>query len=441
MLALVVWGARVSLLVGIAATVISMAIGTLVGIASGHFGGWLGGILERLTDWFLVIPFLPLAIALATVLGCVAAQRHRRHRRDVVAGHGPAGAGPDAVRRGPAVPRARPRARRRALAPDVAARAAQRHAAGARQHDPDRRDRDPVRDDAVVPRPRRPVPGLLGLDAGQRVLRRRDQRRRLVVPAAARCLRGRRGAGLHAGRPGAGERPRPAGAGDRDRCCASRTSTVTYRTLGRARCPPSAASRSTSRRARALGVAGESGSGKSTLAATVLRLTPRSAKVAGRVLLDGEDVLAMSFGRLRAVRWSEASIVFQGALHSLNPLHRVGRQIAEPVLLHDRTATRRAGGRRRSRGLLGQVGLPARLASSYPHQLSGGQKQRVMIAMALACKPRLIDRRRADDGAGRDGAGAGARPAHLAGARPAASGSSSSATTCPCSARPATGSL
>jgi peptide/nickel transport system permease protein len=68
-LALVVWGARVSLLVGIAATVISMSIGTLVGISSGHYGGWAGGVLERLTDWFLVIPFLPLAIALATVLG------------------------------------------------------------------------------------------------------------------------------------------------------------------------------------------------------------------------------------------------------------------------------------------------------------------------------------------------------------------------------------
>jgi peptide/nickel transport system permease protein len=68
-LALVVWGARISLLVGFAATVISMAIGTLVGIASGHFGTWVGAILERLTDWFLVIPFLPLAIALSTVLG------------------------------------------------------------------------------------------------------------------------------------------------------------------------------------------------------------------------------------------------------------------------------------------------------------------------------------------------------------------------------------
>jgi peptide/nickel transport system permease protein len=68
-LALLVWGTRVSLLVGFAATVISMAIGTIVGIASGHFGTWAGAVLERLTDWFLVIPFLPLAIALSTVLG------------------------------------------------------------------------------------------------------------------------------------------------------------------------------------------------------------------------------------------------------------------------------------------------------------------------------------------------------------------------------------
>jgi peptide/nickel transport system ATP-binding protein len=138
-----------------------------------------------------------------------------------------------------------------------------------------------------------------------------------------------------------------------------------------------------------LGIAGESGSGKSTLAATVLRLTPRTAKVTGRVLLDDEDVLAMSFGRLRAVRWSEASIVFQGALHSLNPLHRIGRQVAEPVQLHDSTATRR-GVQTTIGQLLSDVGLPARLAESYPHQLSGGQKQRVMIAMALACEPRLI---------------------------------------------------
>jgi peptide/nickel transport system ATP-binding protein len=138
-----------------------------------------------------------------------------------------------------------------------------------------------------------------------------------------------------------------------------------------------------------LGVAGESGSGKSTIAATVLRLTPASATVEGRVLLDGEDVLGMSFGRLRAVRWAEAAIVFQGALHSLNPLRRVGEQIAEPILLHDPKATRRTADAR-VHELLAQVGLAARLASSYPHQLSGGQKQRMMIAMALACRPRLL---------------------------------------------------
>jgi peptide/nickel transport system ATP-binding protein len=138
-----------------------------------------------------------------------------------------------------------------------------------------------------------------------------------------------------------------------------------------------------------LGVAGESGSGKSTLASTVLRLNPGSATVTGRVLLDGQDVLEMSFGRLRAVRWAEASIVFQGALHSLNPLQRVGRQVAEPVLLHGLAASRRDADARVD-GLLAKVGLPARLAASYPHQLSGGQKQRVMIAMALACEPRLI---------------------------------------------------
>ena len=138
-----------------------------------------------------------------------------------------------------------------------------------------------------------------------------------------------------------------------------------------------------------LGVAGESGSGKSTVAATVLRLNPASATVTGRVLLDDEDVLAMNFGRLRAVRWAEASIVFQGALHSLNPLQKIGRQVAEPVLLHGQATTRR-GADAMTRELLGQVGLPPRLATSYPHQLSGGQKQRVMIAMALACGPRLI---------------------------------------------------
>ncbi|MFD7996521.1 ABC transporter ATP-binding protein [Streptomyces mexicanus] len=137
-----------------------------------------------------------------------------------------------------------------------------------------------------------------------------------------------------------------------------------------------------------LGIAGESGCGKSTLALALLRLLPAGARVDGQVLLDGEDVLAMKWGRVRAVRWAGASIVFQGAMHSLNAVHRVGDQIAEPILLH-RKATP-AGAKRKAGELLEQVGLPAARASAYPHELSGGQRQRVMIAMALACDPRLI---------------------------------------------------
>ncbi|MGW2649460.1 ABC transporter ATP-binding protein [Streptomyces sp. NPDC001393] len=137
-----------------------------------------------------------------------------------------------------------------------------------------------------------------------------------------------------------------------------------------------------------LGIAGESGCGKSSLALALLRLLPAGTEIAGEVLLDGEDVLAMRWGRLRAVRWAGASIIFQGAMHSLNPVHRVGDQIAEPILLHGGAGA--AAARSRAAELLEQVGLPAARAAAYPHELSGGQRQRVMIAMALACAPRLI---------------------------------------------------
>jgi peptide/nickel transport system ATP-binding protein len=138
-----------------------------------------------------------------------------------------------------------------------------------------------------------------------------------------------------------------------------------------------------------LGLAGESGCGKSTIAGALLRLLPAGTKVTGDILLDGEDVLAMNPGQLRAARWTELSIVFQGALHSLNPVQRIGDQIAEPVKLHG-LASSDADTKARVAELLETVGLPARRASDYPHQLSGGQRQRVLIALALACNPNVL---------------------------------------------------
>jgi peptide/nickel transport system ATP-binding protein len=137
-----------------------------------------------------------------------------------------------------------------------------------------------------------------------------------------------------------------------------------------------------------LGLAGESGCGKSSLGGSLLRVLPKRTKVTGRILLDGDDVLAMKPGRVRAVRWSEMAIVFQGALHALNPVQRVGSQIGEAIELHERVSS--AEVKRRVGTLLEQVGLTARRARDYPHQMSGGQRQRVMIAMALACDPRVL---------------------------------------------------
>ncbi|MFL6119094.1 dipeptide ABC transporter ATP-binding protein [Actinophytocola sp.] len=139
-----------------------------------------------------------------------------------------------------------------------------------------------------------------------------------------------------------------------------------------------------------LGLAGESGCGKSTLAMSVLRLLPPTAAIDGEILLDGEDVTTMSWGRLRAVRWTSAAIVFQGAMHALNPVRRVRDQIAEPIELHSKTPVSAPALRKRVNELLTQVELPVAKGDAYPHELSGGQKQRVMIAMALACEPRLV---------------------------------------------------
>jgi peptide/nickel transport system ATP-binding protein len=131
-----------------------------------------------------------------------------------------------------------------------------------------------------------------------------------------------------------------------------------------------------------LGLAGESGSGKSSLTMALLRLSPLGTKISGSVRLAGEDVMAMKPGRLRAVRWAEAAVVFQGAQHVLNPVRRISQQIQEAIDVH-------RGGNKVA-DLLEQVGIARSRRDAYPHELSGGQKQRIMIAMALACDPQLL---------------------------------------------------
>jgi peptide/nickel transport system ATP-binding protein len=137
-----------------------------------------------------------------------------------------------------------------------------------------------------------------------------------------------------------------------------------------------------------LGMAGESGSGKTTVALSLLRLLSKNARVEGQVRFRGEDLLTADWRRMRAVRWAEASVVFQGAMSALNPVRTVGDQIVEPILLHERVGEKIA--RARARDLLDSVGVPSRRITSYPHELSGGQRQRVMMAMALACDPHLV---------------------------------------------------
>jgi peptide/nickel transport system ATP-binding protein len=116
----------------------------------------------------------------------------------------------------------------------------------------------------------------------------------------------------------------------------------------------------------------------------LLRLVPPTTQITGSIKLAGQDILTMKPGQLRAARWAQASVVFQGAQHVLNPVRRIGRQIDEAIEAHGSASASRAG------ELLDLVGLGARRGDDYPHELSGGQKQRALIAMALACDPLLL---------------------------------------------------
>ncbi|MCL4447219.1 MAG: ABC transporter ATP-binding protein [Thermoplasmatales archaeon] len=137
------------------------------------------------------------------------------------------------------------------------------------------------------------------------------------------------------------------------------------------------------------GIVGESGSGKTTLAMTIMGLLPRNGYVeSGSIKVDGDDILKLKPEMARMVRGKVISLVFQGAMNSLNPLLKIEDQVAEPLLIH--RSTNRGEALRRARETLELMGLDSFTWKKYPHELSGGMKQRAVIATAMIMKPSII---------------------------------------------------
>ncbi|WP_419342498.1 ABC transporter ATP-binding protein [Achromobacter sp. PD1] len=140
-----------------------------------------------------------------------------------------------------------------------------------------------------------------------------------------------------------------------------------------------------------LGLVGESGCGKSVTSLSIMRLLRAPGRVAGgRIEFDGQDLLALSERAMRAIRGNQISMIFQEPMTSLNPVFTVGRQISESLMLHQGLSRREAMAQAESLLELVQISDPARRVREYPYQLSGGMRQRAMIAMALACQPKVL---------------------------------------------------
>ena len=414
-LSALLYGARVSLIVGFAAAAIAIFIGATVGIVAGYVRGWLGSVLMRITDIFLVIPDLALMIVLVAIIGpslgtiifvigvlgwtgsarLVRAQTLSVRERKYVMRANAVGAGDLHILRHHILPAVLPLMLANMVLVVSLAILDESSLAFLGLGDPTliswgqmlnfAFDRGAVSagawwallapgfaivwvvlgttllgtalEDAVNPRLKRHHLESPGSDVA------RDR----IVPVADPPLA-----------PGA-DAP----------ILRVRDLAIEFDVGGRQLRAVDGVSFDV-RRGETLGLVGESGCGKTTTVLGILRLLPPGGKVVGgSVWFDGEDLLSIDGRALRAFRWTRLSLVFQGAMNALNPVRTVGDQIAEAVRLHA-PGTSKAEAHHRAGELLERVGIRARRAREYPHTYSGGMRQRAMIALALACDPDVI---------------------------------------------------
>ena len=408
------YGTRVSILVGFAAAAMALLIGGLVGIVAGYRGGWLGSLLMRITDFFLVIPDLALQIVLVAIIGpslgtiifvigilgwtttarLVRSQTLSVRERKYVSRARAIGAGDAHILRQHILPAVLPLMLANMVLVISLAILSESTLAFLGLGDPTviswgqmlnfAFGRGAVSAGAwwaLIPPGLAIVWVVLGTTllgtALEDALNPRLKRHHLEAPGAD-VVRPRRPADLAARRP-AGSAP----------LLQVRDLTIEFETPGGALRAVDGVNLEL-RRGETLGLVGESGCGKTTTVLGILRLLPPGGRiVGGSVQFDGEDLLALDGRALRAFRWTRLSLVFQGAMNALNPVRTVGDQIVEAIRLHDAMASP-AQARTRADSLLERVGIGRGRADEYPHTYSGGMRQRAMIALALACNPDVI---------------------------------------------------